>query len=304
MNRTVAHFFAEVYQPIRLPGDRPKSIRLYNCLFRIWQRQLGRPPLVADLTDEAIAGFLRWYLATPIAHRVVKALPSTQAAEKYRSQLLALGNFAFRRGLLRCAPECFPLPNNTDGPTPDMVLTPEQVGRLLATIAKVPGQRHGIALAGYWRAVILTLWDTGCRPGPLWKISPRHVSLTERYIVLPASAQKHRKTQRLRLHPDTITSIAGIYDPARALLFPPLGTEETQLNWIKRLCRWSGIRLPKGKAFRIFRISCASWCSLGNVNPTQQLGHVSPATTQEHYLVWLGQQAADVVPRPVEKPST
>ena len=176
-------FFETVYRPLRLRGRSSNTVRLYGCLFRQLQKHLHRRPVVHDLNDLTIAGYLT---ARADAGR------SPYTVEKERCQLMALGRLAHARGLLPVAPVV------QQTVIPERVphaWTIDQLRRLFHAADNMPGAVAGCPAGLWWGAIIRVAWETSERIGALLEIKRHH--LAGNVLIVPASARKGKRRERI-----------------------------------------------------------------------------------------------------------
>lgn len=182
------------------------------------------------------------------------------------------------------------------------------------SVARVPA-------ALFWRAFILTLWDTGCRKGALLKAAPNDFSPTRMLLWIRAENQKRRNEQVFPLSRQTVEALAAMIvaqqprnesatdkcgkiphlqhpnSDARnesatvaqqERLFPWQrdgfkGSQYRSLNrHFRRILKRAGLPTT-GKYFHRFRASRASYGELTAAGSAQSvLGHADVATTRRY----------------------
>ena len=88
---TLQEFFKTTYRPLRLRGRSPKTVVLYECLFRSFNRWLAAEGIAAEAGIEHLDELV---LARYLEHRAASVSPYT--AEKERCQLMALAEMIHR----------------------------------------------------------------------------------------------------------------------------------------------------------------------------------------------------------------
>lgn len=290
---TLEDFFRNWYRPRRLLGCSESTVRQYGILFGHLERHLGRSPLLDDLTEDTIATFLGWLAQEHLYFLRPRRKPRT--VNKARDQLLALARYASLKGLLHEVPDVRPLPEYYDSPT---AYTIKQLEVLLAACRGFPGTYVRIPAGRYWVAVVLVLYDTGLRIGPVWKLRCEQVDRDQGVVHVLPENQKHRVGQRLKLHVDTVKAINRIWLPDRELLFPWEAHWTTRYNHYRAILRQAGLPLGRMNMFHRLRRTTATLMSAAGGDATMQLGHSSDAVTRRHYLAHQWTQAVELLPRP------
>jgi integrase len=287
---TLREFFQQVYQPRRLLGRSPETVRLYGVTFTAFHRFLNREPIVADLDSDTVARFL-------CSYQLGRAAPTVNKA---RSQLLALGRYACMLHNLDTPPDVAKLPEARRIKT---FWTPEQLKDLVVAAGGVRGAICGIPAALYWQAMIMVAYSTGLRASAVWSLERDRVNLAAGTVHVLAESQKQKADQVLRITPKTVELVRAIWLPPRTLLFPWCHAAKLRYYYFDKILRAAG--LPHGRRDKFHRLRRTT-ANLGvqygasqGFDPVKQLGHASDSTTRTFYLADdLGVQAGDVLPDP------
>lgn len=290
----LAEFFARLYQPRRLLGRSPETVRRYENTLGHFKRFLKRLPRVSDLNEDTISDFAAWFAALPVGkYRPTDRKPAT--INKAITNLVALAKYAHAKRLLGEVPDVRTVPDYRRAPAPGY--TQDEMERLLAACWGRRGDVAGIPAGRYWLALTLILYYSGARPGVVWSLSMGHVDLNRETVFLPAEHQKQRVDQVLRIGPDAVSAVRAILKPPRDRLFPwSLNPSMRYYHW-HRILQSAGLPVVHRDQFRKLRRTCATLCHVNGADATAQLGHSSDAVTRRHYLTDTGPQAADVIPR-------
>ncbi len=209
--------------------------------------------------------------------------------------VLTLWRWAYARGLTRRRPEP---PNGAKAPKRlPRAWSPEQMLALLAACDAAPPRRTWTA--AHWRALVLTIYDTGLRIGALTTV-PRSCLDESGRLWVPPELQKGRAETGHKLHPETLAAIAAT--PRTPLLFRwPLHANELWRRYREDVLEPAG--LPSGRRDLFHKIRRTSYtrvyASLGLAAATRHAAHTSDLsaayldTTQVR-----GVEAVDVLPRP------
>lgn len=279
------------YEAARLIHARPHTRRKYRYALGRFDRFLGRPGRVADLTDENLVRFR----AAMIGEGLARA-----TANSYCSHLVALWNFAFRQALTRKGPTVRDLPEVQREP---VALTVEQIAALIAATAELDYSIAGIAASLWWRALFLVLYDTGWRVSAARSLQWGDVRESDETILVRGEYQKTLKDSRKRIAADTMAAIIAIREPRRRLVFP--WDRDRCYFWALARDVFSRAGLPDDRRFRCHAIRRTHGtlvaALLGDHAAAESLQHSNVTTFQRHYRDATMIPAADVLralPRP------
>lgn len=254
-------------------------------LLRQFCRFLGRPALIIDLDEDRISEFLAARLRSHAAITV----------DRERSKLLALANYAHRRGTLAEVPDVMRVRVLRRSPTSYNL---RDIGRLLSVSRGVEGEISGVPAGRFWTALILTVYDTGCRSGAAWAL--RWADWQPPTLLFRAETQKQRADQLLRVSQQTADAIEAIRQPARDLIFTWDRCPMLRYRRVAEIFKAAGLPHGRHDCLQRVRRTTATLMHRAGGDATAQLGHSSSAVTRRHYLDTAGQlQAADLLPRPV-----
>ena len=286
-NQTLNEFFRAVYRPLRLRGRSPNTVRLYTNLFRQMGKHFGRPPMLSDLTDLAVAGYLQWRS---------DAGRSPWTVERERNQLLALGRFAAARRLIDIAPDvpAGPLPRNIPH-----AWQLNELRRLLHAADNTPGMIGDTPAGIWWGSFLHAMYETSERVSALI-MAPRY-GFTGKTLLIPALARKGGERPRIyRISERTSQRIVAVLRTHNKSLIWPWPYSHTYL-WgrMGKIVSRAGLN-PKHMKFHAMRRSAASHFAAAGGDASRFLGHSHPRITEEFYLdpriVTTGPQPCDILP--------
>lgn len=263
-------YFERLYWPRKL-GKSPRTATLYRLTFARFAEYLQRPPQLADLTDDAVCGFLRWRLDAGLASHTV---------DKERDKLLAIANFAARK---RHLPEWLDVPPiDTTDPEP-RAWTKEEIDQLLAASGEECGVVGCVRAGDWWRTFNLVVVVTGERTGAT--LALRIEWLRGTVLSVPGHVRKEKQPMTYVL-PDVVHAavIAVIGERRTGLIFERsfcLGTFYYRYGRILRRAKLSDDRRSKPQQLRR---SFASHYEAAGGNATDALGHSSRKLTRTSYL--------------------
>ncbi|MFH1923801.1 MAG: phage integrase SAM-like domain-containing protein [Planctomycetota bacterium] len=265
-------FLRETYVPERMVGSSPGSVEQNAVAVRRFSRQLGRPSMIEDLTDESLSGHLGWLLDQGLSRATVNSS---------RGSLVSLWRHAYRKKLLTELPTVEKLKEYKRLPE---AWTLEELARLLQACAETPGWIGGLKACDFWQALVLVLYRTGLRRRADMEIEQSHVDLQTGWLFVPGENQKQKADQRFRLSEDAMDAIRRIWLPPRRLLFPwPNRLRRLYYRFDTILGR-SGLPSTRKDKFHKIRRTTASYIAkvAGAEAAGRQLGHSGSDVTKRY----------------------
>ncbi len=224
----------------------PVAFAHFEVAAKQFSRFLGRRPVVADLTTEAIERLAWWLLSCG-------RKPST--ANQITLELIRLGVAAFAEGLLDAPPERRRL---EVGATPRRLpLSAEEIERLLAVCALESGDVAGVPAVAWWRGLILTIMNTDLSFAAVMAIPRSALNL--------ARSELRAGGLVLWLHPlasELLEQLPDALPDASARLFPWALDAGMPFYHFRRLLRAAGIPHQRGACFDRLRISARAGLTL------------------------------------------
>lgn len=283
---TLDEFFEDFYRPLRLIAKSENTARLYGCTLRSYARHLGRTPTVEqDLTDLQIARF--------VAARVKTRSPYT--AEKERSQLCSLARFASDRRMIPEKPMMSPctlperIPNGW---------TIDELRKLIAVAGETHGRVGGVLASVWWRALVLTLWQSAERVGAI--LAVEHVDYRRPTLAVQAEHRKGgKRSKTYTLSASACDLVDEVHRAGHDRLFhwdrPPTSLWSSFGVIVTKASLGDGRRCK----FHALRRSAASHYAVAGGNPTTLLDHSSPRITRAYMvprIVDVGPQPCEILP--------
>lgn len=250
------------YESVRLL--RPGSLRLYRLAIASFARLVGDD--VACFTDTNLTRFARARLAAGVcAHTIHGEQSKLQTLWRYAAQNRWVERFPVARKISRPVriPEAW---------------TRGQLDQLFGVLdAAMPvGSCHG---GDWWRALLLTLWDSGERISAVLQLDWPRVDFARGTILVPAEHTKTGKADcRYQLAADTLDAIGKL--PRE---YPPFALpfdRGTLYNRLSGLLKAAGLPADRRSKFHRIRRSFASHLTAAGGDATAALGHSSPAVTR------------------------
>jgi integrase len=262
-------FFESVYIPRRLRGKSAGTIRLYRLCISQFAKTVGKPPMVADLTED-------WILC----HLARRAEVAPATRNKELSQLLAMWRLASQRGLIATWPDIHAEHEPERAPIAWM---PSELQSLLTAASRIDGQLGGIPACRWWDAMIRVILDTGERIGAVRQI--RWEWIQGEWLLVPAEARKGKtRDRRYRLSAETIKALASLRKclGSSKEVFPwPYG--ETYLwNRFKLVLKAAGLPETRKHQLHCLRKTVGSAVYAAGGSPQDALDHADRRTTQRY----------------------
>lgn len=271
------------YVPLR--GVSARTQKLYRYTIEAFGEHLGRPATVDDFEELTVARFLSARLRD-------KAVAT---AAKDAAQCRALWEFASRRGL-------------TNGRWPQMrrIRVPERVPRcwlteemqrLLVAASERQGTIAGVPAAAFWRAALLTCYDTGERIAALLSLEWRDV--TPAGVTFRAEGRKGQRRDIYRqISPETAAAIEAIRGP-RLRVFDWDRAMTSLWSHLGKILEAAGLPNDRYSKFHCIRKTTASYAAAAGLDAQRLLDHASPKTTRAYLdpRVVVPPSAPDVLPR-------
>lgn len=263
----------ERFTELRLIHAKPHTKRKYGYAITRLDRHLGRSSGLADFNDATLIRFRAALLEEGLTRAT---------ANSYVAHLVSLWNFAFRQGLTRTAPAIRELPEVKREP---VALSVDQVAAVLEATNGLGYSIAGIPAAKWWRALFLTLYDTGLRVSAARAMLWGDLREADRSVMVRGEYQKTFKDARKRVADDTWAAILSIRHPVRRLVFP---WDRCPTHfWALARDVFTRAGLPDDRRFRChaFRRTHGTLvaATLGDFVAAESLQHANVRTFQEHY---------------------
>jgi integrase len=261
---------------------------------RLFDRHVGRPVLVAELTESMLVDFLAEY-----SRRVS---PATVNAK--RRSLLALWTQAARDGLIP-APDRLRVPKARELRRIPEAWTVEEVSRLVATAMSMKGLVGRVDKSVWWPSLLRSLWETSSRVSAMLSVRPLDCHLDERYLLVRAEHTKQGIDQVYWITSDCADAVSRVYNPHVAHVWEWPFTSRHFYQSLRQIVEAAGLKADKRLAMQLshkLRRSNLSYTAKnGGIQLAQmQAGHSSPQMTIRHYIdprIARQQSAVDVLPK-------
>lgn len=266
----IKDFFENVYRVRRLRGKSPNTVRLYRLSIHSFGKTLGRPSLMADLTNDNVA----LHMQTVIDRGRAKA-----TANKDRQQLLTIWRYATQQGYHTTWPDVMAEIEPVREPQAWLA---EDIVRLFDTVSAMRGSIGGIPCRVWWRAILLVCLDTGERIGAVRQ--SQWSWLEHNWILFPAEVRKGGKRDKRYLlgeyTADALSELRACYFGENMFEWPYCDA----YLWPKMRDILKAAGLPHGRRDKFHRLrrTCASVLDAAGMDASRALDHTHRKTTRAY----------------------
>ncbi len=269
------NLFNDVFKPAKLANRNPQTVYQYDLNLQRFEDFLARPPLLSDLTDEAIATCMAWLKS--------KGKLSAASIGKFRDNFCYIWKYLNARRFLDTLPTIDPVPEPIRTPR---AWTADELERLWQTIARLPGQVCGIPTNLFFLSLHQVLWNTGGRISETITAEWSDVDFAGGYLLVRAEKRKGSRADKLsKLTPYTVAILRQMLLPERRLIWPlPRG-----VWWLyraeKQILKAAGLPTDGREfSFHTMRKSVASHVKAAGGDAQQALGHYDKRMTDQVYI--------------------
>jgi integrase len=237
---TLWHTCQREYFPkqIRINADTTRTH--YRYAVRELSELLGRDPVIADLTDDNLAGIVQQMRRKGRAPETINGVTG---------KLRSLWTWLAKRRIV----EQFPTLANVKEPrrVPKAWTRAELVALLTAC--------RRCRNAEWWVSLHLVIWDTSERIGAVLAIRRDWLNWQTGDLLIPAEYRKgQEQDMAYRLHPETVATLRNVRDDGSDLLFPRKCCTATIYDRYKKIRKAAGLATDRKSAFHRMRRSVAS----------------------------------------------
>lgn len=268
----------------------PDTIRLHRYGLEIFAAFLGRPPTLADFSDDVVARWQQWLL--------VERRMAESTVEGHVKKLLAFWRFLRDRGDVARGPLVrVVVPEET---VPVAWLA-DELRQLYRTLQTLSGAVCGIPLNDFWIGAHDVMWDTSERAGAVWRLRWDWIHWPTGIVSIPGRSRKGRKRPATyELHELTLARLDRIRQPERELVFPVPYHGWAYYRY-EKILRQAGLPADRAHKFHCMRRSVLSHFEAAGEDSTRLAGHSSPELTRRRYhdpRIVRPSQPANVLFRP------
>jgi integrase len=239
-----------------------------RCTVRVFDRWLGRTVRVDEMSDDLVNRWILWLQGRGLSPATVR---------NQRGNLLALWRSAFQDGMIENEPKRIRKVR-----VPDYIpvaFSEQDATNLLLAAAQMRGFDPGTGLlrSAWWRAFVLTAWDTALRLGDLLTLTTDEIR-SDGLIV-----RRLAKTGRIhaaQLSVEAMNAIEALNSPGPAVF--PLGVKrDTFYNHFRKLAGRAGVT---GTSKFLRRGSATACEKIVPGSAMAHLGHKTPGLAYKHYV--------------------
>jgi len=166
--------------------------------------------------------------------------------------------------------------------------TVAEVSRILTACKRAGGgDLDGVRRCDFWRALVLTIYDSAARIGALLAAEPADCDLNTGWLVLRGETQKDAEGQAFPLSAETVAALAAVYAPARRALFPWPYRPEHLWRQFRKIVEAAGLSASRKRKdlFHKLRRTSLSYTARESLDlAVRKAGHCRAELTIRHYL--------------------
>ncbi len=278
LDQTIASYFETLFRVHKLRFKSPKTIYKYRLELKRLDRFLGRPALLADLTDAVVGDAAEFILSKEKNGLGL----SVESARGFIGRINRVWEFLARKRIVHEFPTIENLRKVKRIPR---AMTREQLKTLWEALQRQPGKIGDISTADWFSSFVAVMWRTSERPQAMLKIRRADVDLKRGWIIVPPENRKGGCQGRAyKIEQTEIEWLERIWYPERELVWPWPHQYEYLFPRYKEILRCAGLPCGRDWMFSAIRRSHATHLEAAGGDATLSLGHASRETTVGHYL--------------------
>ncbi len=267
--QSIVNFWEKQYLPANLRAASLSSLTLWTIALKGFERSLGRPATLSDLTDENVAEFARYRRQNVSAATVNRDLAS----------LLALWRFAAKLGKVKTWPT---VQLEKEPRRVPVAWLQEEFNQLMRTVSRLDGKIGEHDAAAWWRALLLVCFDTAERISAVLDLEWSNVDLRTRWVLFPAETRKGRVADSIcPIAQDTVEALEEIRRPRGNVFHWPLNRNYVWKRY-GAILEAAGLPNDRKRKFHCVRRTVASYVEANGGNATEVLRHASRHTTMAY----------------------
>lgn len=267
-------FYRDLYSVLKLRSCSVRTKDLYCSTLRSFERFLCRSAVLEDLNDLTVNRYLSYLRDRELSPFTVN---------KERSNLLALWNFAARKGYIDRWPD---VPPEVEPEVIPVAWMEDEVRAIFAAAERIYGRFAGVPCGLWWQGLLSVIWDTGERISAVRCIEWQHIDMRRKWLKIPAALRKGKRSDKaFQISSETVGLLRQIKKHTVKSLVFPWPYSETYL-WIKygKLLESAGLDAGPRSKFHRIRRTVASFYEAAGGDATELLGHSDRKVTRKHYL--------------------
>lgn len=278
LNSLLQYWVFDRFLPQNLKARSPKTHYQYRVAFADFEKFLGRPATLEDLSDETFAAFANWL------HGPTRQICARTTNERL-GRLRTAWNWLARRRIVQ------EFPGNNKLPEPARIpraWTEDDLVKLFNSCRRERGWVAGIPAWRWWTTIHSWWWCTAARVEETLLLPVSALELDRGVAAVNANIRKGRVKPRVYcLWPDLVLQLREMLPPkapVRDRVFPWDRDLSTFYNRYTRLLQRVGLPHDRYSKPHRMRVSRASWTQAMGGDATKALGHASDKTTRRHYI--------------------
>jgi len=266
-------FLQTMYLPSRVEVSRGYAENLHICAKK-FSAHLGRDAMLSDLTEQTICDYLSAY----------RKQWSARSTNNQRTSLVTFALAAWDYGLIPAPLRTRRIRKLKVHSEPPVAWTVDEMRQLLYTVMAAPGNVGDIPAGAWWKALVLTIYWTGCRVMAVLGAESRCYRPGHGITIV---AQKNKRPQWYPLPRSCMACIDALAPMMREHVFPWPKYPKKIYEDFRKLVDASGLDAPKGRLnlFHKIRRTNISYCAAADPAIAQrQAGHADYRTTMSSYV--------------------
>jgi len=271
---TLGQFLEHVYLIERsLRASSAQQLRITVSMFEAWN---GGSVLLRELTESLAS---RWLADYETSATNTGKPPSPKTIRGKRTGILVVWKYAWNGEYVAECPKPDRIRKVKVPRKAPVAWTLDEVKAILTACDDVSGHcgRTGMKWAPFWRAFVLTAFDSALRLGDL--LSLRFDQISSEF---PVTQTKTGDVHTVLLSDPTLDAIQAMRNPDREIVFDWQFTRHSFFNSFREIVKAAGAR-PGGTKF--LRRSSASYIERDNPGMAMRhLGHRTPGLAERNYI--------------------
>lgn len=266
-------FFYRQYKPKKLHGKSANTVRLYDVLFRNFEKSIGHCPTLDDLTNECVQGHMQ---------RLLDDGRAKATANRDRCCLIALWRYAAQLDLITRWPD---VPKETEPIREPQAWLREDIDKLFLAVSQLTGtlKNTSVPWSMWFELLIRMMLDTGERIGAIREA--RWNWIENGSLLVPAEFRKGGKRDKFfPLSKESIELIGKIRKIScdKTKIFVWTYSSTYLWNRYNRLIESAG--LPNGRQSKTHRLrkTHASVANAAGLDAQKLLDHSSARITARY----------------------
>lgn len=268
---TLSGFFERCYLPTKLADAVPATLGSYRHCIRMFGRFVGREPLLADLTEDTLVGFLLFCTS--------KLENANVTANSRLRHLKAIAKLAKRRKLIPEMPEVdfLKVPRRRK-----VALSMDELGRLLGACQAQTGYVGSVPAGLWWYNLVAYTFRTALRKRSV--LASRWDMLKGNVLTVPSEFVKTFCDAVFVLPHELVESLNKMPRDDSGLIFSLSCDERQFMVNFRRIRAQAGLEEVKDPMHQLRRTAATALANRFGLTTAQQVLHHACAATTQSYL--------------------